>query len=128
MFNVSGPGMQGMVGMASRVFSAMSNAGVSVILITQSSSEYSISFCVPAKSVEVAKQALEKEFEQELKANDLEPIDVIRDLSIISVVGDGMKQAKGLPHVSSLHLPKRTSVLLLLHRVPLSVQFLPWLH
>ncbi|HDX1177952.1 TPA: bifunctional aspartate kinase/homoserine dehydrogenase I [Pasteurella multocida] len=96
MFNVSGPGMQGMVGMASRVFSAMSNAGVSVILITQSSSEYSISFCVPAKSVEVAKQALEKEFEQELKANDLEPIDVIRDLSIISVVGDGMKQAKGI--------------------------------
>ncbi|MGC6341694.1 bifunctional aspartate kinase/homoserine dehydrogenase I [Bisgaard Taxon 45] len=96
MFNVSGPGMQGMVGMASRVFSAMSNAGVSVILITQSSSEYSISFCVPAKSVDMAKQALEKEFEQELKVNALEPIDVIRDLSIISVVGDGMKQAKGI--------------------------------
>ncbi|WP_101774628.1 bifunctional aspartate kinase/homoserine dehydrogenase I [Pasteurella oralis] len=96
MFNVSGPGMQGMVGMATRVFSAMSNAGVSVILITQSSSEYSISFCVPAKLVDVAKQALEKEFEQELKTNDLEPIDVIKDLSIISVVGDGMKQAKGI--------------------------------
>lgn len=96
MFNVSGPGMQGMVGMASRVFSAMSNAGVSVILITQSSSEYSISFCVPAKSVEVAKLTLEKEFEQELRVNALEPIEVIRDLSIISVVGDGMKQAKGI--------------------------------
>ena len=43
MFNVSGSGMQGMVGMASRVFSTMSKAGISVILITQSSSEYSIS-------------------------------------------------------------------------------------
>lgn len=96
MFNISGPGMQGMVGMASRVFSAMSKAGVSVILITQSSSEYSISFCVPVKAVDTAKTALEAEFEQELKAKALEPIDVIRDLSIISVVGDGMRQAKGI--------------------------------
>ncbi|WP_233119098.1 bifunctional aspartate kinase/homoserine dehydrogenase I [Aggregatibacter actinomycetemcomitans] len=96
MFNVSGPGMQGMVGMASRVFSAMSNAKVSVILITQSSSEYSISFCVPVKSVDVALKALEAEFAQELKAHQLDPIEVIKDLSIISVVGDGMRQAKGI--------------------------------
>ena len=96
MFNISGPGMQGMVGMASRVFSAMSNANVSVILITQSSSEYSISFCVPVKSVEIALKALETEFEQELKAHQLDPIETIKDLSIISVVGDGMRQAKGI--------------------------------
>ncbi len=47
MFNVSGPGMKGMIGMAARVFAAMSRTGISVVLITQSSSEYSISFCVP---------------------------------------------------------------------------------
>ena len=96
MFNVSGPGMQGMVGMASRVFSAMSGAGISVILITQSSSEYSISFCVPVKSADVAKTVLETEFANELNEHQLEPIEVIKDLSIISVVGDGMKQAKGI--------------------------------
>ncbi len=96
MFNVSGPGMQGMVGMAARVFSAMSKAGISVILITQSSSEYSISFCVPVKSADAAKAILEQEFATELKAHDLEPIEVAKDLSIISVVGDGMKQAKGI--------------------------------
>ncbi|WP_032092230.1 bifunctional aspartate kinase/homoserine dehydrogenase I [Necropsobacter rosorum] len=96
MFNVSGPGMQGMVGMASRVFSAMSKAGVSVILITQSSSEYSISFCVPVKAIDTARCALENEFAQELKSAALEPIEVIKDLSIISVVGDGMRQAKGI--------------------------------
>ncbi len=49
MFNVSGPGMKGMVGMAARVFATMSRAGISVVLITQSSSEYSISFCVPQR-------------------------------------------------------------------------------
>lgn len=96
MFNVSGPGMQGMVGMAARVFSTMSKAGVSVILITQSSSEYSISFCVPMKAVEKAKLALNAEFAPELAAKDLDPVEVIGDLSIISVVGDGMKQAKGI--------------------------------
>lgn len=96
MFNVSGSGMQGMVGMAARVFSTMSKAGISVILITQSSSEYSISFCVPAKSAEKALVALNTEFAQELAENQLDPIDIIKDLSIVSVVGDGMRTAKGI--------------------------------
>ncbi len=55
MFNVSGPGMKGMVGMAARVFATMSRAGISVVLITQSSSEYSISFCVPQSDCARAK-------------------------------------------------------------------------
>lgn len=96
MFNVSGSGMQGMVGMAARVFSTMSKAGISVILITQSSSEYSISFCVPAKSAEKALAALNTEFAQELSENLLDPIDIIKDLSIVSVVGDGMRTANGI--------------------------------
>ncbi|HDL5700069.1 TPA: bifunctional aspartate kinase/homoserine dehydrogenase I [Mannheimia haemolytica] len=96
MFNVSGSGMQGMVGMAARVFSTMSKAGISVILITQSSSEYSISFCVPAKSAEKALATLNAEFAQELSENLLDPIDIIKDLSIVSVVGDGMRTAKGI--------------------------------
>ncbi|WGE77540.1 bifunctional aspartate kinase/homoserine dehydrogenase I [Actinobacillus equuli subsp. haemolyticus] len=96
MFNVSGSGMQGMVGMAARVFSTMSKVGISVILITQSSSEYSISFCVPAKFAEKATACLNAEFAQELVNGDLDPIDMIRELSIISVVGDGMRTAKGV--------------------------------
>lgn len=96
MFNVSGSGMQGMVGMAARVFNTMSNAGISVILITQSSSEYSISFCVPVKSVDVALAALNTEFAKALKEGDLDPIEVVKDLSVVSVVGDGMRSSKGV--------------------------------
>lgn len=96
MFNVSGSGMQGMVGMAARVFSTMSKAGISVILITQSSSEYSISFCVPVKSADKALAALNAEFIQELKGGLLDPVEVISDLSVVSVVGDGMRTAKGI--------------------------------
>ncbi|PHM63178.1 aspartate kinase [Xenorhabdus ishibashii] len=95
MFNVSGPGMKGMVGMAARIFSVMSRKGISVVLITQSSSEYSISFCVPQKEWVKAHNALTEEFYLELKDGVLDPIDAIDNLAIISVVGDGMRTQPG---------------------------------
>ncbi|WP_075182326.1 bifunctional aspartate kinase/homoserine dehydrogenase I [Pantoea sp. 1.19] len=96
MFNVSGPGMKGMVGMAARVFAAMSRAGISVVLITQSSSEYSISFCVPQSELARARRTLEEEFYLELKDGLLEPLDVTEQLAVISVVGDGMRTLRGI--------------------------------
>lgn len=96
MFNVSGPGMKGMVGMAARVFAAMSRAGISVVLITQSSSEYSISFCVSQHDLARARRVLEDEFFLELKDGLLEPLDVTEQLAVISVVGDGMRTLRGI--------------------------------
>lgn len=96
IFNVSGIGMQGQVGMAARIFQAISKANISVILITQSSSEYSISFCVPVISADKAQQILEQEFSQELALQLIDPIVYQDKLSIVSVVGDGMIQAKGV--------------------------------
>ncbi len=88
--------MKGMVGMASRVFGAMSSAGVSVVLITQSSSEYSISFCIQNQDKAKAEKALSTHFELELKDGLLEPVEFIDDLSIVSLVGDGMRTSKGV--------------------------------
>ncbi|MDD1794162.1 bifunctional aspartate kinase/homoserine dehydrogenase I [Enterovibrio makurazakiensis] len=96
MVNVSGPGMKGMVGMAARVFGAMSTAGVSVVLITQSSSEYSISFCIEADDKALAERALHDSFELELKDGLLEPVDFVDNVSIVSLVGDAMRTAKGV--------------------------------
>ncbi|MDV7105204.1 bifunctional aspartate kinase/homoserine dehydrogenase I [Vibrio sp. TH_r3] len=96
MVNVSGPGMKGMVGMASRVFGAMSSAGVSIVLITQSSSEYSISFCIEAADKQKAEQALHDSFELELKESLLEPVEYIDDVAIVTLVGDGMRTSKGV--------------------------------
>jgi aspartokinase/homoserine dehydrogenase 1 len=96
MFNVSGPGMKGMVGMASRTLAAISRSGISVSLITQSSSEYSISFCVATHEANKAKWALEQEFELEIKNELLEPIEQRQELSIVSLIGDGMKTHKGV--------------------------------
>ncbi|MGR5132751.1 bifunctional aspartate kinase/homoserine dehydrogenase I [Vibrio alfacsensis] len=96
MVNVSGPGMKGMVGMASRVFGAMSSAGVSIVLITQSSSEYSISFCIEAEDKLKAQQVLAEAFELELKDGLLEPVEFIDDVSIVTLVGDGMRTSRGV--------------------------------
>ncbi|MGS0694582.1 bifunctional aspartate kinase/homoserine dehydrogenase I [Shewanella sp. 0m-4] len=96
MFDVSGPGMKGMVGMASRTLGAISRSGVSVSLITQSSSEYSISFCVSTEDAIKAKFALEQEFELELKNDILEQIEMRHDLAIVSLIGDGMRTHKGV--------------------------------
>ncbi|MEZ3501204.1 bifunctional aspartate kinase/homoserine dehydrogenase I [Pantoea sp. KPR_PJ] len=96
MFNVSGPGMKGMIGMAARVFAAMSRTGISVVLITQSSSEYSISFCVPQNEQARARRVLEDEFYLELKNGLLDPLEVMEQLAVISVVGDGMRTLRGI--------------------------------
>lgn len=96
MINVSGPGMKGMVGMAGCIFTAVSRAGISIVLITQSSSEYSISFCIHTYDAEAALKVLKDEFELELKAGLLEEIEMRHDLAIISVVGDGMRTSKGV--------------------------------
>ena len=96
MFNLSGPGMKGMVGMASRIFDVISKGNISISLITQSSSEYSISFCIAQKDAARAKELLEENFTLELENHLLEPIEVREDLAIVTLVGDGMRHSKGL--------------------------------
>jgi aspartokinase/homoserine dehydrogenase 1 len=96
MFNISGPGMKGMVGMASRIFDVISKGNISISLITQSSSEYSISFCVAHKDSHKALELLEENFALELTNHLLEPIEVRENLAIVTLVGDGMRHSKGL--------------------------------
>ena len=96
MVNVSGPGMKGMVGMASRVFATMSRDNISIVLISQSSSEYCISFCIHSSDARLAEESLKQAFELELLNGLLEPIALKSDLSIVSLVGDGMHHQQGV--------------------------------
>lgn len=96
LFDISGPAMKGLVGMASRIMSTIAKTDTSVSLITQSSSEYSLSFCIAEQDAELVKSALELEFQLELDNSLLEPIHWKSDLSVISVIGDGMKTNKGV--------------------------------
>ncbi len=96
LVSVAGAGLKGKRGTAARVFGAVSRSGVSVLLITQSSSEYTISFCVKGKEAHAVKKALEEEFALEMRENLIDAISVIPKMAIVSIVGDGMKQRKGV--------------------------------
>ena len=96
MISVSGNGMKGKTGTASRIFSAVSRAGCSMLLITQSSSEYTISFCVKEDSADLIKETLTAEFDLEIREKIINPIDVHKDCAIVSIVGDRMKQRRGV--------------------------------
>jgi len=96
MLTVYGPGMKGVVGMASRTFKAMADKDISVVLITQSSSEFSISFCIYAEHKKEALAALTKEFELEIQTGLLERPKSNDDVAIVSLIGEGMRQSKGI--------------------------------
>ncbi|MDD7460844.1 MAG: bifunctional aspartate kinase/homoserine dehydrogenase I [Treponema sp.] len=96
MISVSGSGMKGRKGMASRIFQAVSNAGISVLLITQSSSEYTLSFCVRNVNAAQAVDVLKNEFALEISTKLVNPIDVRNDVAIVSIIGDAMKQKRGV--------------------------------
>ncbi|MDR3311886.1 MAG: ACT domain-containing protein, partial [Spirochaetaceae bacterium] len=96
LISVAGPGMKGRNGMAARTFRAVSGAGISVLLITQSSSEYTISFCVHKNQASHGVTALETEFDLEIQAGLVNPIESRTDSAIVSIIGDGMKHQRGV--------------------------------
>lgn len=96
MISVSGALMRGRTGMASKIFSAVSSTGSSILLITQSSSEYTISFCVRDDEASKVKDALAVKFELEIREKLIDQIDLRSDCAIVSVVGDGMIANRGV--------------------------------
>ncbi|MDR2864421.1 MAG: bifunctional aspartate kinase/homoserine dehydrogenase I [Spirochaetaceae bacterium] len=93
---VQGTGMVGVAGFASRLFSALSQKQINVILITQASSEYSICFAVMPEDGESASAVLNEEFEHEIMAGFLDKPLLTRNLAIIAVVGSNMESTSGI--------------------------------
>ena len=96
IISVSGSGMRDRPGIAGRVFDSVSRAGISVLLITQSSSEYTISFCVRDESAARAKEAIAGEFDLEIRDGVINPVEIYSNCAIVSIVGDGMKKQLGV--------------------------------
>ena len=96
LLNVEGTGMIGVPGTADRLFAALKNAGVSVTLISQASSEHSICIAIPGDLAERAKLTITDAFAEELDGSQIESIDITGNQSIIAVVGDGMAGSPGV--------------------------------
>ena len=96
LLSLEGSGMVGIPGFSKRLFEALALEKVNVILITQSSSEHSICVGVNTIDVEKAKNAVDTAFDYEITTEKVEPLVVEKDLSIVAVVGDKMKNHQGI--------------------------------
>ncbi len=96
LITVEGKGMMGVPGIAARTFGAVARADVSVLLISQASSEQSISFATPDASAEEVLHALETEFAPELQRQDIDRIWAQHEVAIVTAVGAGMRGTPGV--------------------------------
>ena len=94
--NLEGAGMIGVPGTAHRLFGALRDHGISVILISQGSSEHSICFAVPEAEAEQTETVVRQAFDSELRQGQIQSVEVTRGCSILAVVGDGMAGAHGV--------------------------------
>ncbi|MEK6754039.1 MAG: aspartate kinase [Chloroflexota bacterium] len=96
LVTIEGRGMLGVPGVAARAFGAVASTGTSVPLITQASSEQSICFAVPSELAPMVLSALEKAFAAEIADDDIDRVWATEDVSIITVVGAGMRHTPGV--------------------------------
>ena len=96
LINLEGTGMIGVPGTAHRLFGALREESISVILISQGSSEHSICCVVPQEQAERAAAVVRNAFERELEEGQIQSVDLDLDQAILAVVGDGMAGTPGI--------------------------------
>ncbi|MGB9668823.1 MAG: aspartate kinase [Anaerolineales bacterium] len=96
LITIEGRGMLGVPGVAARAFGAVASTGTSVPLITQASSEQSICFAVPLKSISLVLKGLNDAFNRELQTKDIDRIWATEEVVILTIVGSGMRNTPGV--------------------------------
>ena len=96
LLTVQGSGMIGIAGISNRLFGALARKGISVILITQASSEHSICVAVDPSAAAEAKRSIEEEFSLEILAKLIDEVVLEPELAIVAVVGENMRHTPGI--------------------------------
>lgn len=96
LLSLEGSGMVGIPGFSKRLFEALSNEKINVILITQGSSEHSICVGIDQKNAILAKRVIDASFSPEIASGKVEPLAIETGLAIIALVGDNMKNHPGI--------------------------------
>jgi bifunctional aspartokinase / homoserine dehydrogenase 1 len=96
LLSLEGGGMVGIPGFSKRLFEALANHSINVILITQSSSEHSICVAVEEAFVDKAKAVIDQAFVYEIETGKVDPIITENNLAIVALVGDNMKNHSGI--------------------------------
>ncbi|MEZ4985955.1 MAG: ACT domain-containing protein [Saprospiraceae bacterium] len=116
LLTLSGSGMFGVPGIAARLFGSLAQSGINIILITQGSSEHSISFAVQPQAAKKAKQVVEEAFEYELERGVVDPVKVEADLAVVAIIGENMRYRAGISGRLFQALGKTVLILLPSHR------------
>lgn len=96
MLTVKGSGMIGVSGIAARIFNSLAKAEVNIIMITQASSEHTVTIAVLPNQANIAKNAIHSEFEEELQGQEIDDVEVEKEQSVIAIVGDNMRNIPGI--------------------------------
>ncbi len=96
LLTLEGSGMIGVSGSSKRLFEVLSNENINVIFITQASSEHSICIGILNQDAEKAQIAIDKAFELEISQNKIDICVVEKNLCIVALVGENMKNHQGL--------------------------------
>ncbi len=96
LVTLEGSGMIGVSGSSKRLFEVLSQKNINVIFITQASSEHSICIGILNSDADIAENAINKAFEVEISQNKIQPCIVEKNLCIIALVGENMKNHQGL--------------------------------
>jgi aspartokinase/homoserine dehydrogenase 1 len=96
LVTLQGIGMVGVTGISMRLFTALARENVNVILISQASSENSISIAIEENAIEIARNAIQTDFEKEIAHGEISKIYIETDLSIVAIVGENMKHSTGI--------------------------------
>lgn len=96
LLTLEGSGMIGVAGSSKRLFEVLSQYNINVIFITQASSEHSICIGILNADADRAKSAIDKTFEIEIAQNRVDPTIVEKDLCIVALVGENMKNHQGI--------------------------------
>ena len=96
LITIQGLGMVGVTGISARLFGALARQNVNVILISQASSENSISFAIDSSSSSKAEASIRQEFDREIQLDQINKITIEENLAIVAIVGENMKHATGV--------------------------------
>ncbi|MBN2742977.1 MAG: bifunctional aspartate kinase/homoserine dehydrogenase I [Marinilabiliaceae bacterium] len=96
LVTVQGIGMVGVTGISMRLFSSLASKEVNVILISQASSENSISIVIDTEQAMVAQKAIEQEFKREIALKQINKISIDTEMAVVAIVGENMKRTTGI--------------------------------
>ena len=96
LITLSGTSMAGIVGVDSRIFTALTQESISAFLVSQSASETSITIGVSRKDAERAKQVITRGFSHDIESGVLNPIGLKNELAALAIIGDNMKETPGV--------------------------------